>query len=388
MDFRLTREQRMVQQTVREFVKEELIPLENEILNSERIGRKGIESEYIKTLQKKARDIGFWGISTPEEYGGANFGPLMTAIVRMELGRTFIPFTFGGDADNILFHCNDEQKERFLIPVINGEKQSCFALTEPQAGSDVASIRMTAKKSNCGWILNGEKIFITNGNTADFAIVFAVTDKESGPYKGITCFLVERERGWRSEPIYTMGERTPASLIFENVEVPDENVLGPIGEGLRLAMQWIIQGRWIIAARAIGAAERLLEMAIGYAKLRTTFGKPLADRQSIQWMLADSEVEIEAARWLTLHAAWRAEQGLDVRHEASIAKLYASNMAHRVVDRVLQIHGGMGYSKELPIERWYREIRLWRIFEGPDEIQRHIIARNLIKGHVKIPKDI
>ncbi|MDA5108362.1 acyl-CoA dehydrogenase family protein [Brevibacillus thermoruber] len=384
MDFTLTDEQKMVQRTVREFVQKEVMPLEQQVLRNEREGRPGITREEIRALQLKAKELGFWGINTPEEYGGANLGPIMTALITMELGRTFVPFTFGGSADNILYYCNEEQKQRYLIPVINGERRSCFALTEPGAGSDARNIKMSAVKDGDHWVLNGEKVFITNGNEADFAMVFAVTDKEKGADGGVTCFLVDRDMGWRSEYIHTMGEWGPASLIFENVRVPEENILGEPGKGFALGMKWIGQGRWMIPARAIGAAERLLQMGIDYAKTRVTFGEPIAERQAIQWMIADSAVEIEAAKWIVLRAAWMAEKGLDARHQSSMAKLFGANMGNRVVDRVLQIHGGMGYTKELPIERWYREARLWRIYEGTDEIQRRTIARNLLKGYVKV----
>ncbi|TRY27377.1 acyl-CoA dehydrogenase [Brevibacillus sp. LEMMJ03] len=384
MDFTLTDEQKMVQRTVREFVQKEIMPLEQQVLRNEREGRPGITREEIRALQLKAKELGFWGINTPEEYGGANLGPIMTALITMELGRTFVPFTFGGSADNILYYCNEEQKQRYLIPVINGERRSCFALTEPGAGSDARNIKMSAVKDGDHWVLNGEKVFITNGNEADFAMVFAVTDKEKGADGGVTCFLVDRDMGWRSEYIHTMGEWGPASLIFENVRVPEENILGEPGKGFALGMKWIGQGRWMIPARAIGAAERLLQMGIDYAKTRVTFGEPIAERQAIQWMIADSAVEIEAAKWIVLRAAWMAEKGLDARHQSSMAKLFGANMGNRVVDRVLQIHGGMGYTKELPIERWYREARLWRIYEGTDEIQRRTIARNLLKGYVKV----
>jgi acyl-CoA dehydrogenase len=384
VDFRLTEEQKMIQETVRAFVQRELVPLEGEVLRNEREGRPGLERAQLRALQLKARELGFWGINTPEEYGGANLGPIMTAVITIELYRTFVPFTFGGSADNILYSCNEEQKKRYLIPTINGERRSCFALSEPGAGSDVANIQMTAVKDGRYWVLNGEKIFITNGNEADFAMVFALTDREKGVHEGMTCFLVDREMGWRSSPIPTMGPWAPASLYFENVRVPEENILGELHKGFQLAMKWIGAGRWQIAARAVGAAERLLEMAIEYARTRVTFGKPIGERQAIQWMIADSYVEMEAARWLTLYAAWLAEQNRDNRHAASVAKLYGANMANRVVDRILQIHGGMGYTKELPIERWYREMRVWRIFEGTDEIQRFIIARNLLRGHVKV----
>ena len=384
MDFTLAPEEKMIQESVREFVRRELIPLEGEVLRNEREGRPGLEREQSRALQEKARRLGFWGINTPEEYGGANLGSVATCLTHIELGRTFVPFSFGGSADNILYACNDEQKRRYLIPTIEGERRSCFALTEPGAGSDAGAIRMSAVKDGHEWVLNGEKIFITNGNEADFTMVFAVTDREKGPHGGVTCFLVDREMGWRSERIHTMGEWDPGALIFEDVRVPEENVLGEVGRGFELGLKWIGNARWVIPARAVGAAERLLEMAIEHAKNRVTFGQPLADRQAIQWMIADSAVEIEATRWITLRAAWQGDQGLDNRHQASMAKLYGANMANQVVDRVLQIHGGMGYTKELPIERWYREMRVFRIFDGTDEIQRFIIARNLLKGHVKV----
>jgi acyl-CoA dehydrogenase len=384
MDLRLSDEQKMVQKTIRSFVEKELIPLEADVLRNEREGRPGISKEKMQELQNKARDAGFWGINTPEQYGGADLGQMMQAIVTIETSRTFVPFRFGGFADNILYYCNEEQKERYLIPTINGDRVSCFALTEPGAGSDTRRIKMSAVKDGNEWVLNGEKTFITNGNEADFTMVFAVTDKEKQGYGGVTCFLVDRDMGWRSEYIHTMGEWGPASLVFENVRVPEENILGELHGGYSLGLEWIGFNRWLVAARAIGAAERLLQMAIDYSKQRVTFGQPIADRQAIQWMIADSAVEIEAARWLVFNAAWTLDQGQDNRHLASMAKLYGANMGNDVVDRVLQIHGGMGYTKELPIERWYREARLWRIYDGTDEIQRMIIARNLLKGHVKI----
>lgn len=384
MDFRLSAEEKLIQRTVRDFVKNELIPLEQEVLKNEREGRPGLEPQKVQDLQEKAKRMGFWGINTPEEYGGANLGSLATAITLMELARTFVPFDFGGYADNILYSCNEEQKQRYLIPTIEGTRRSCFALTEPGAGSDAGNIRTSAVKDGQEWVLNGEKIFITNGNEADFVMVFAVTDKEKGARGGITCFLADRDMGWRSERVRTMGEWDPAALIFEDVRVPEENVLGEVGRGFELAMRWIGAARWVIPARAVGAAERLLGMAMEHAKNRTTFGKPIADRQAIQWMIADSAVEIDATKWITLKAAWMADEGMDNRHQASMAKLYGANMANRVVDRVMQIYGGMGYTKELPIERWYRELRVFRIFDGTDEIQRYIIARNLLKDHVRL----
>ncbi|MGM9949349.1 MAG: acyl-CoA dehydrogenase family protein, partial [Lysinibacillus sp.] len=350
-------------------------------------GRPGLSKEKVQELRQKAKEFGFWGINTPEEYGGANLGQMMLAIVLMELSKTFVPFSFGGSADNILYYGNEEQKKKYLLPTINGEKKSCFAMTEPNAGSDTRNIKMTAVKDGDEWVLNGEKTFITGGNEADFVMAIAVTDKElhdKTGTQGVTCFIVDRDMGWTSEYIDTMGEWGPASLIFDNVRVPEENILGELHKGYNLGLEWIGFARWVVGAQAVGMAERLLQMAIDYAKERETFGRPIADRQAIQWMIADSAVEIEAAKWLVLNATFTLDQGEDNRHLASIAKLYGANMGNRVVDRVLQIHGGMGYTRELPIERWYREARLWRIYDGTDEIQRMIISRNLLKGHVKI----
>ncbi|HEY7484212.1 MAG TPA: acyl-CoA dehydrogenase family protein [Streptosporangiaceae bacterium] len=381
VDFSLSDEERQVRDTVRTFIEREVMPLEPEVLRNERQGRPGLEPDQLRELQVKARKIGFWGLNTPEEYGGMNLGAVMTAILTMETGRTFAPFRFGGSADNILYAGNEEQKRRYLVPTIEGERRSCFAITEPGAGSDARNIKTSARLDGAEWVINGEKTFITGGNEADFVMVFAVTDKENG---GVTCFLVDRDMGWQSTPIDTMGEWGPASLVFEDVRVPAGNILGELHKGFQLAMTWIGQGRYLIPARAIGSAERLLQMGVDYAKVRVSMGRPIADYQAIQWMIADSQVEIEAAKWLTLYAAWQVESGRDARHAASIAKLNGAEMANKVADRVMQIHGGMGYTKELPIERWYRELRLLRIFEGTDEIQRRTIARNLLKGHVKL----
>jgi acyl-CoA dehydrogenase len=384
LDFSLSDEERQIRDTVRSFVQKEIMPLEPDALRNERQGRRSVEPGVIRELQLKAKRAGFWGINTPEEYGGMALGAVMSVIVTMELGRTFVPFRFGGYADNILYEANEEQKRQYLVPTINGERRSCFAITEPGAGSDARNIRTRAVRDGGDWVVTGEKTFITNGNEADFTMVFAVTDPERGADGGITCFLVDRDMGWKSEPIPTMGEWAPAALVFDDVRVPEANVLGEVGQGFTLAMRWIGQGRYMIPAGAIGSCERMLQMAVDYAKIRHSMGQPIAEYQAIQWQIADSYVEIEAAKWLTLYAAWRAQQGLDARQASSVAKLNGAAMANSVVDRVLQIHGGMGYTKELPIERWYRELRLLRIFEGTDEIQRRTIARNLLKGHAKL----
>jgi alkylation response protein AidB-like acyl-CoA dehydrogenase len=384
VDFTLSTEEREVRDWVRTFVRREIMPLEPEVLRRERTGAPGLTADELTELQLKAKEAGFFGVQTPTEYGGMALSGVMTALLEAELGRSFVPFRFGGHADNILFEANEEQRKRYLLPTISGERISCFAITEPGAGSDARAIRTAAHQDGSDWVINGEKTFITKGNEADFVMIFAVTDPAKGANGGVTCFLVDRDMGWKSEPIATMGEWGPAALIFDNVRVPEENVLGEVGRGFELAMRWIGQGRYLLPARAIGSCERLVEMAVEQAKNRVTFGEPLANRQAIQWMIADSAVEIEALRLLVLQAAWQVDRGMDSRQAQSMAKLYGGVKANEIVDRVLQIHGGMGYTKELPVERWYRELRLLRIYEGTDEIQRRTIARNLIKGHASV----
>ncbi len=385
MDFSLSDEERAVRDTARDFLRKEVMPMESEVLRRERAGQPGLQADELEELQHKAKSFGFWGLSTPEEYGGMNLPAVMQALIAQELGRTFVPFRFGGEADNILYYANDEQRKEYLLPTISGARHSCFAITEPGAGSDAANIRLSAVRDGDDWVLTGEKTFITGGNEADFAIVVAVNDKELGPRRGgTTAFLVDRAMGWTSEPIRTMGEGGPAALVFDQVRVPSRNILGEIGQGFELGMKWIGKGRYLIPASAVGTAERALQMAIDQANTRVTFGKPIGENQAIAWMIADSETELEAARWLVMRAAWTVDQGADARHSSSMAKLYGANMVNRVIDRVMQIHGGMGYTRELPIERWYRQVRLYRIYEGTDEMQRLILSRDLLRGYTKI----
>ncbi|RKN30516.1 acyl-CoA dehydrogenase family protein [Micromonospora musae] len=385
MDFALSDEQRAIRDTAHDFITREVVPLEQELLRRERAHQPGLDRGELRELQLKARKFGFWGLATPQEYGGMDLPAVTQSLIWTEIGRSYVPFRFGGEADNILFHCDEEQKREYLLPTIEGERFSCFAITEPGAGSDAANIRLSARRDGGDWVLNGEKTFITGGNEADFAIVIAVTDPAKGARRGgATAFLVDREMGWRSEFIQTMGEGGPASLVFDDVRVPDRNILGEPGQGFTLGMEWIGKGRYTIPSHAVGIAERALGMAIAYANTRETFGRPIGENQAIQWMIADSETELEAARLLILRAAWTVDQGLDPRHASSMAKLYGAGMVNRVVDRVLQIHGGMGYTRELPIERWYRQVRLYRIFEGTDEMQRLIISRDLLRGYTKL----
>ena len=384
MDLSLSTEEIETRDWVRTFVRREIIPLEPEMLRRERAHQPGITADELAELRDKARRFGFWGIQTPTEYGGMNLSAVLAALIEIELGRSFVPFRFGGSADNILFHANEAQRQEYLLPTIEGSRISCFAITEPGAGSDATAIRTTARKDGSDWIISGEKTFITGGNEADFAMVFAITDPDKGVNGGVTCFLADREMGWKSEYIDTMGEWGPAALVFDDVRVPERNILGELGQGFALAMQWIGRGRYLLPARAAGACERLMELAMAHARNRVTFGEPIANRQAIQWMIADSAVDLEALRWLVLIAAWQVDQGMDSRHAQSMAKLFGGVKANEIVDRMLQIHGGMGYTRELPIERWYRQVRLMRIYEGTDEMQRLIISRDLLRGYTKI----
>src|SRR5712692_772909 len=384
MDFSLTTEKRMILDTTREFVRRELLPLEPEVQRAELEGRAFPDRATERQLHEHARTAGLWGLQTPEEYGGSDVGSLMTALITIATARALIAFRYGGHADNILYFCSADQKDRYLLPTIAGDRRSCFALTEPDTGSDATNIHMRATRDDGDWLLNGTKVFITGGNEADFAIVFAVTDSEKRHQGGITAFLVDRDMGWTSRPVPTMGTWSPAELHFDGVRVPESNVLGEVGAGFELAMKWIGRGRVLIPARAVGQAQRLVEIALEYAKERVAFGKPIAEYQAIQWMLADSAVEIEQVKWLTLRTAWLEDQGQDVRHEASMAKLSGAQMVWRVADRAMQILGGAGYTKAMPIERVLRDVRAYRIYEGTDEIQKRTIARNLLKGYAQI----
>lgn len=389
MDFSLDDEQRAIRDTARAFIGNEVRPLEQEVLRRERAHQPGLDRGELRDLQHKAKKFGFWGLGTPQEYGGMDLPAVTQSLMWTEVGRSFVPFRFGGEADNILFLADEQQRREFLLPTIAGERISCFALTEPNAGSDVANIKLSARRDGDDWVLSGEKTFITNGHDADFAIVIAVTDPDKDVRdSGATAFLVDRAMGWRSEFIATMGEGGPAALVFQDVRVPNRNILGEVGQGFDLAMRWIGRGRYVIPSHALGTAERALAMAIEYANTRETFGRPIGANQAIQWMIADSETELEAARWLVLRAAWEVDRGGEratvSRHALALAKLYGAGMINRVVDRVMQIHGGMGYTRELPIERWYRQARLLRIFEGTDEMQRLIISRDLLRGYTTL----
>lgn len=377
MDFSLSDETTMIRDVVRQFTENELFPLEQEFCLT---GHLSLEKRL--ALQQKGRDLGFWALDVPKELGGAGLDQVTLSEIYRELYRSPVMFEFGGAVEPALYLCNDEQKERYFHPVVRGERRSCFAFTEPGTGSDLARIQTRAVRKGDRWVINGSKTFISHVDRADFIILFVNTDPGKGS-KGISCFLVDKDTPGLdiSKPIPTMGDDwDPYTLFFNDCEVPHENLIGELNQGFIVADQQLTHGRFMIAAFCVGIATRCLELATAYSKERITFGQPLASNQAIQWMLADSEVELMAAQLLVYQAASMADSGKAIRNEAFVAKLYATEMAQRVCDRAMQILGGMGYTRELPIQSFYRQARLWRIGHGSSEIHRMMIARNMLKA--------
>jgi acyl-CoA dehydrogenase len=383
MDFNLPEELQMLQQTVRQFVDKELIPIEMQ-------SKDGVElkPEVKERLSKKTREMGLWMLDVPEEYGGAGLNLLAQVVVWEQLARTAaLPSRgetiFGPEVRPILYSLNDEQKQRYFYPVVKGEKTMCFAQTEPDAGSDPGSMKTRAVRQGDYYIVNGVKRFITEAEKSDFAQVMVVTDPAKGSHGGISCLLVDMNTpGVKITARYKtiMGDE-PCEIVFDDAKVPAVNLVGKEGEGFKLAQKWLSVGRLRHGARAIGIAERCIEMGSRYAKQRITFGKPLAERQAIQWKLADSFIELHAARLMVYQAAWKSDQGEDARNEAYMAKLYADEMSVRVVDRVLQIHGGIGLTLDLPLAKWFVDQRSRLITEGASEVMRMVIARHVLKTY-------
>lgn len=394
MDFRLTEEYRMLRKTIREFRDNEMKPLVEDLTPD----ATHLPNKEVRNLRKKAKEMGLWAMGIPEEYGGGGLDILGRTIVTEELskhrlglynpGLDAVELTPGigvGSPEVYLETANDYHQEEYIEPAMEGKLYGCFALTEPSGGSDPTSMESRAVQDGDEWVLNGEKRFITGAGFADYAILFAKAVVD-GREEGITAFLVDTDRpGWnihrRQNVIRPLH---PFEVHLDDLRVPDEDRFGEIGGGLELAASGIRASRIGYSAAHVGVAIRALELALEYAKQRETFGESLSDRQSIQWMIADSAVDIHLVRLAIYDCAWKADRGIDVRHEASMVKLRSSEMLRDVLDKVIQIHGGLGVSKDLPLERWYREARVRRIGEGPSEIQRRTIARNLIKNYEPI----
>jgi len=384
MEYELPEDIKMLRQAVREFAEKEVAPIAHEIDEQERVPFE---------VLRKAGDLGLLGVPFPEQYGGADAGVVGYCVLMEEINRkcastaTIIGAHAQLCAMSIYLSGNDEQKERFLSAMCAGRKLGAWALTEPGAGSDAAHIRTSATRRGDDWVLNGSKMWITNGSFADVLVVFAATDRELGARGGISAFIVEKDfpgfKVGKVEPKMGLRASHTASLYFEDCVVPAANVLGQIGQGFATAMQTLDIGRCGLGASSLGSAKEAYELALKYAVARQQFGRPIADFQAIQFKLADMAVRIYTMEQIVYDCANKVDRGESATLESSIVKLYCTEAASQVIDEAIQIHGGMGFSRELPLERMYRDARVTRIFEGTNEIQRHVIAGELLKsvGH-------
>ena len=378
MDFALTEEQQMFQAMVRDFATKELQPLAAQVDEEEKFPA--------ETVRKMA-ELGLMGVAIPEEYGGSGGDAIHVVIATEEVARgcggtsAIYLASLSLACYPILKFGNEEQRRRFVVPLAKGEKLACFALTEPSAGSDAFALQTTAAKSGNHYVVDGTKIFITNGAEADIAVVFATTDK-SLRHRGIVALVIEK-----GTPGFSVGKKekklgirasSTAELIFEGCKVPADNRLGKDGEGFKVAMGAIDSSRISVAAQAVGIARAALEAALSYTQSRQQFGQAISSFQAVQWMLADMATEIDAARLLTYRAAYLKNQGLPYVKESAMAKLFAGEMAMKVTNKALQLHGGYGYVKDYPVERFLRDAKITEIYEGTSEMQRQTIARQLV----------
>jgi len=388
MDLQLSEEQELIVGMVRRFVRDEILPLELD-LDPDADQLAPADSQR---LIAKTKEMGLYGLGIPAEFGGPEVGLVTRTLLAIEMSQhragLYAPCygVFGGAGLAQLFEADDAQKEKYLYPTLRGEKRGFFGLTEPSGGSDPArAIQTKAVRDGDDWIINGSKIFISGADRADYGLVFARTDPDKGR-NGITCFIVETS--WPGfhvrRVVHTLRSANYATeLQFEDLRVPHANVLGEVNKGFAIANDRLTRQRIPYAAGCIGVAVKANELALEYAGQRETFGAPLSSRQSIQWMLVDNEIDIKTSTWLTLEAAAKAERGEPFRKEAAMAKLVASEAGSRVVDRSMQLFGGYGVTKDFPFERWYREMRIRRIGEGPSEVQRHVIARDLLGASLR-----
>jgi len=382
MNFGLTVEQEMIVSTVRSFVENEIYPHEDLV---ERSGE--VPVEVANEIKRKTLELGFYACNFPEEVGGAGLSHLDFALVERELGRGSMALNhFFGRPQNILMACKDEQRERYLLPAVRGERMDALAMTEPEAGSDVRGMKCTAVRSGGDWVVNGTKHFISGAFHADFVIVFIATgedDTPRGPKKRLTAFLVDRgtlgfaiRDGYRS--VSHRGYKN-CILDFDDCRLADAQVLGAVDGGFEVMNEWLYATRITVATMSVGRARRCFEYALNHAAERRQFGQQIGKFQGVSFQIADMITEIDAAEWLTLSAAWRLDQKLPANREIASAKLYATEMLARITDASLQVFGGMGLMDDFPIERFWRDARVERIWDGTSEIQRHIISRDLLR---------
>ena len=382
MDFGLSEEQQMVVDTVRQFVETELYPLEDEVERSGHCPR-----EIGQDIQDKVKKIGFYAPNIPAEFGGGGLDHLTFTLLERELGRASMALSvWWGRPSNILCACDDEQRERYLLPAVRGDKIDALAMTEPDAGSDVRGMKTMARRVGGDWVVNGTKHFISHADIADFVIVFVATGEEEtprGPKKRITCFLVDRGTpGFEIKPGYrSVSHRGYENCIltFDDCRLSNAQILGEEGQGFEVANEWLYATRITVATMCVGRARRCFDLALEWAASRKQFGQTIGRFQGVSFKLADMVTDIDAADLLTLAAAWRLDQGLEANRQIAEAKLHASEMLARVTDECLQIHGGMGLMSDLPVERFWRDARVERIWDGTSEIQRHIISRDLLR---------
>ncbi len=382
MDLALSDEQQMIVDTVRRFVETEIYPHEAEV---EKTGQ--VPPELGAEIKRKCLDLGFYAANLPEAVGGGGLGHLDFTLLERELGRGSQALTvFFGRPSGILMACEGEQRERYLLPTVRGEKTDALAMTEPDAGSDVRGMKCAAREDRGDWVINGSKHFISHADIADFVIAFVATGEEEtsrGPKKRITCFLVDRGTpGFEIRPGYnSVSHRGYHNCIldFDNCRIPKTQILGEVHRGFDIANTWLYGTRLTVAAMCVGRARRAFDLALPYAAERKQFGQPIGRFQGVSFKLADMVTEIDAADWLTLAAAWRLDKGLPANREIASAKLYATEMLARVTDEAIQIFGGMGLMDDLPLERFWRDARVERIWDGTSEIQRHIISRDLLR---------
>jgi len=380
VDLELTEEQQLLQKSVREFAESEVRPLAKELDET---------GHFPRELFKKAAELGLTGVTFPESEGGAGFDHVAYTIVIEEISRCCASTGVILSGHNSLYcapvhrYGTEEQKKKLLVPFARGERIGCFALTEPQAGSNAAALQTKAARKRDTYVINGTKAWITNGGAADAAIVYVNTDPAKGE-KGITALVVEKGApGFKiGKEEKKLGINAPAccELIFTDCEVPRGNRIGNEGEGYKIALSTLDGGRIGVGAQAVGIAQGAFEAAVKYSQERMAFGHPISQFQAIQFMLADMATEIDAARLLVRKAAWKQDTGARFTMDAAIAKLFASEMSTRVTHKAIQIHGGNGYSREYPVERNYRDARITEIYEGTSEIQRLVISSWVLKS--------